>query len=187
VTSQPGQERQGQRRTAEGERTAAEIAWALGAADAQAEKVRAQAARETQRLRARKHRDVEPTPAPESEGGELAERAERAARITREARDLVADALGDMRRIASELQSGIAAVDASVKALTALAREIEPESASSKQGSSTGSEQHDRAPIVRAVQMAMAGASRFDIDAILRDEFGIEDTAVILDEALGPP
>jgi hypothetical protein len=83
-------------------------------------------------------------------------------------------------------------VDASLKALTALAREIEPESASaepasSKHRSATGSQQQDRAPIVRAVQMAMAGASRFEIDATLRDEFGIEDTAAILDEALGPP
>lgn len=42
-----------------------------------------------------------------------------------------------------------------------------------------------RAPMIRAVQLAMAGNSRTQIDAILRDEFGLDETAPILDEALG--
>jgi ABC-type transporter Mla subunit MlaD len=40
-------------------------------------------------------------------------------------------------------------------------------------------------PLLRAVQMAMAGSSREEIGTVLRDEFGVKDPDPILDEALG--
>ena len=40
-------------------------------------------------------------------------------------------------------------------------------------------------PLVRAVQMAMAGASRDEIGDVLRDEYQVTDPESIVDEALG--
>jgi ABC-type transporter Mla subunit MlaD len=40
-------------------------------------------------------------------------------------------------------------------------------------------------PLLRAVQMAMAGSSRDEIGTVLRDEFGVREPDPILDEAMG--
>jgi ABC-type transporter Mla subunit MlaD len=40
-------------------------------------------------------------------------------------------------------------------------------------------------PLLRAVQMAMAGSSREEIGTVLRDEFGVKEPDPILDEAMG--
>ena len=179
----------GFRPSPEVERVAAKVDGVLRAADAQAKKIRAQAEAEAQRLRDRKRRAEEYIAGARAEVDELAERAER---ITLEARDAVADALGDMSRVASELQAGIASVTEAVGKLNELAREVESEPASDEapeasDGESLQAKEQARAPIVRAVQMAMAGSPRAEIDSTLRDEFGIEDTTPILDEALGAP
>lgn len=56
----------------------------------------------------------------------------------------------------------------------------EPEAGNAKPTDAVGEE-----PLLRATQMAVAGASRADIEEALRTEFGVSDPGAVADEILG--
>jgi hypothetical protein len=60
-----------------------------------------------------------------------------------------------------------------------------PESGEPEAGNAKPAEPVGEEPLLRATQMAVAGASRADIEEALRTEFGVSDPAAVADEILG--
>ena len=172
----------------------------LAAAESAAAETRAQAEAEGRALLERRSREAEEAAAVREAGA--ADVLDQSAAAVHQARGAVAGLSEQLDRIAAELEETSGRLDECLRLLEASRdeaapapseapeedREEQPREEQPPEADATGGDREaslGRPPLVRAVQMAMAGSSREEIDEVLREEFGVADPAPILDEALG--
>ena len=108
----------------------------------------------------------------------------------------LAAALADVKRLRQEAEEKASELD---KALARLQRLMDQDPASAPQAPRpvavpqplrrVGEPANGRGneTLLRVTQMAVAGESRSDIEATLRDEYGVDEPASLVAQVLGPP
>jgi len=95
-------------------------------------------------------------------------------------------ALAEQVRVTVEaVRRRIAELDARVDALAAQLAQASAQAAAQPSPPSAPATPADDAPRLLAVELAVAGATRADVDARLRQRFGLSSTVELLDEVFG--